>query len=641
MITNTFLFTAVFVRLQATQVFKTKLAQVYPIELCQEWARIVKDLVQGVGSLFAASFTLVIPAQDRKRQLGRAVPWDGHRQAAAAQLAAAGGYQLKRGAAKPLLDVECEPGQAIEWSLQVVHPFTVHPALPPKILDNIKLIVSSPQALTARRGELLRFWHGRALALLPETDRQLRAVPDPALRRLLRGVPDYVDLQLGLCTHVALYDELFAAIDCSDKQLLSSLRSGFPIVGEIQRSGRWPPFGKPQKPIPVPEALARAWEMRAKVVRRCRSVPISDNLRSLWDSTIEDVKEASTLGPFGSEEEVSAFLGCSDWIPTQRFEVVQKNKVRGCDSATSNLINQTAVITEKLELTSTDLHVAVLRELRTRGGDRPLQGWVLDERKAYRQLPIAPHHRKFSVICLKDPSDGVPKFFVMIGHSFGLVAAVYNYNRRSAMINDVFVKLFNMVAFNFYDDKYGFETDLTARSARTVAECVHFWLGALFDDKKLQLSASPVILGVTFNLELLILEIKDQRRKELTEMIDGILETGALDPGTAGKLKGKLMFGASQLWGKVGRAFFRPLSERQYSKDRSSDRMELNPALERSLRYWRRLVINGPPREISLRSEKKADVVIFTDGFTPDQRRDEVGPDRVGAVMFRSSLSGT
>ncbi|CAE7443501.1 unnamed protein product, partial [Symbiodinium sp. CCMP2456] len=136
----------------------------------------------------------------------------------------------------PLLDVECEPGQAIEWSLQVIHPFTVHPALPPKILDNIKLIVSSPQALTARRHELLRFWHGRALALLPETDRQLRSVPDPALRRLLRGVPDYVDLQLGLCAHVALYDELFAAIDCSDNELLSSLRSGFPIVGEIQRS---------------------------------------------------------------------------------------------------------------------------------------------------------------------------------------------------------------------------------------------------------------------------------------------------------------------------------------------------------------------------------------------------------------------
>ena len=27
-------------------------------------------------------------------------------------------------------------------------------------------------------------------------------------------------------------------------------------------------------------------------------------------------------------------------------------------------------------------------------------------------------------------------------------------------------------------------------------------------------------------------------------------------------------------------------------------------------------------------------MVVFTDGFTPDQRKSESGPDRVGAVMF-------
>ena len=222
----------------------------------------------------------------------------------------------------------------------------------------------------------------------------------------------------------------------------------------------------------------------------------------------------------------------------------------------------------------------------------------------------------------------------MIGHSFGLVAAVYNYNRRSAFVNDVLVKIFEMVAFNFYDDKYGFETEVTAPSAMLAAETIHFLLGALFDERKLQLSLSPVILGVTFNLEQLVLEIKEQRKQELLETIDSVLESGLLDPGLAGKLKGKLMFGASQLWGKVGRAFFRPLSERQYMKDLHGDRMEINPAIVRSLIYWKKLVQHGPPREISLRAEKSSDVVIFTDGFTPDQRKDEAGPDRIGAVMF-------
>ncbi|CAE7840606.1 unnamed protein product [Symbiodinium sp. CCMP2592] len=229
------------------KIFKTKAAQVYPSALCTAWAIAVAAIVQKSAQQFAASFALTAPSAERKRSLGSQIAWKGHRQVAAARLAAASGYQLKRGAAKPLLDVECEPGQAIQWSLQVRHPFTVQPALPDKIVDNIKFIVSSPQALVARRSERLQFWQQRALTLLPETDRILRSIADAPLRRLLRGAPDYADLQLGSCTHVALYDELFAAIGCTDHQILQGIRGGFPIVGEIQRSGRWPPFTKLQR----------------------------------------------------------------------------------------------------------------------------------------------------------------------------------------------------------------------------------------------------------------------------------------------------------------------------------------------------------------------------------------------------------
>ena len=143
-----------------------------------------------------------------------------------------------------------------------------------------------------------------------------------------------------------------------------------------------------------------------------------------------------------------------------------------------------------------------------------------------------------------------------------------------------------------------------------------------------------MVLGVTFNLEDFLLEIKEERKAELVESIDAFLDSGTLDPGTAGKVKGKLMFGASQVWGKVGRAFFRPLSERQYSKDLSGDRMDLNEALKRSLIYWRGLIEFGPHREISLHASKRFDIVIFTDGFTPDQRKAECRTDRVGAVIF-------
>ena len=88
----------------------------------------------------------------------------------------------------------------------------------------------------------------------------------------------------------------------------------------------------------------------------------------------------SCLGPLAGEAEVAAFVEAEDWIHVQRLEVVHKHL--------------------------------------------PFEGCVLDERTAYRQVLIRPAHKwhKSSVICLKDPADGRPKFFFMIGHSLAGVS---------------------------------------------------------------------------------------------------------------------------------------------------------------------------------------------------------------------------
>ena len=541
-------------------VFRTKAAQVYPKPLFEAIAQKVSGVFFEDCPQFAQSFLL--RSADRKRPLGMSEAWLQHRQNRSVMLAQAAGYQLKRGAVKPLLDVECEPGDAIRWALSVPHPFSIPLKLQDDLLRSIDQVCKDPEALCRWRLRQLQHWHDRAVHLLPATDALLTQIQDRHLRRLLRGVPDGQAAQLGVTTHIELYKEMLQAAQCPDGSIVEDMLHGFRIVGKIRPSGRWPPYEKAQDVLSVSDALARAWEIRRKIVRRVAAVQRSDNLKVIWEATLEDVLEGSCLGPLGSEREVSGLVQADDWIPTQRFEVVQKNKVRGCDSATTNMINKITEISEKLQLPSTDYNVAVIRELRSRlatGSSPSLEGWVLDEKKAYRQIPIHPSHRKFSVICLKDPDDGKVKFFVMVGHSFGLVSAVYNYNRRSAAINDILVNLFFLVAFNFYDDKYGFEPSHSYALAHDVAQKVHWWLGAAFDVKKLQRSKKPDVLGVTYNLEEFKLKIQQKRRAELKEAIEDILQKESLDPGSAGKLKGKLMSGASQLWGKVGRAFLRSL----------------------------------------------------------------------------------
>ena len=648
------------------KVWRTKLAQVYPVELCDQWALEIEGIMAAVDpsveaalARWAGSLALITDPKDRKRAVGSPTKVAEHRQFISGSRAVAAGYQLKKGVVPPLYLIEPEPGDAIRIAVSTVHPFSVPLDLPDVLDRNIQRVCSEPEDVLWCRLQALTHWRQRAEALLPETLKEIDSISDPYLRRLLRGCNDDETPALGSVTHLALWREMLAAAGCADKKLVDQMLAGFNIVGQVTPSGRWPPLPAHKRTkfnkrrVKLHHLKKRAWAHRKRVLGHIMKAQITEFTKELFSASMEDVEEGSCIGPFNSMSEVEKVLekfgSWQDWILTQRFEVVQKNKVRGCDSATVNDINNATEVSEQLELPSTDLNVAVLRKLKTLLNrlkkDTKIWGWVLDERKAYRQLPILPDQRKWSVVGFKHFQTKRPVFFVMIGHSFGLVSAVYNYNRRSAAINDILLNLFEMVAFNFYDDKFGFEPEETAGMAKLIAEMVHFLLGAKFDEKKLQLAQDPTILGVTYDLEAMRLLIKDSRKVELIEELKAIKHTGSLVPGQAGKLKGKLMFGASQLWGKVGRAFLRAISHRQYEKpisfrDQSEtlDHDQLTPALEFSVDQWINLIARGPPREIGDTDPRPSDVVIFTDGFTPDHRKEESGPSRVGGVLFDRSM---
>ena len=101
-----------------------------------------------------------------------------------------------------------------------------------------------------------------------------------------------------------------------------------------------------------------------------------------------------------------------------------------------------------------------------------------------------PEQRKYAVVVAVDPDTGGPAFFITAGHSFGLVSAVYNYNRRSALVDEILEKIFMVPANFFYDDKFGFELEETADQAADIVSKVHQMLGADFSAKKLQLTST-------------------------------------------------------------------------------------------------------------------------------------------------------
>ncbi|CAE7809987.1 unnamed protein product, partial [Symbiodinium necroappetens] len=393
------------------------------------------------------TFALTTEDADRKRPHGAPVRVREHRQRSSGQKAIAAGYQMKKSVVLPLITTEMHPGEAIEFALNVTHPFTKDAAIDADLQAVLQQIVDDPAGVCDRRASLLQHWDQRARALIPESDKVLKQIPDCHLRRLLRGLRTISRWRsaIGTFFHVALWRELLHEAKCPDVDLVDQILAGMPIVGDIASSHRWVADRKPHaEHLSVDSLRSRAWEFRCKVLSAIKRAPVTEHSPKVWESTLEDVEEGAAIGPFFEESEVSEFVGDDHRIPTQRFEVVQKNKVRGVDSATSNGINMATVVTEKLELPSTDANVAVIKWLRSRLPDKPLRGWVLDERRAYRQVPISPAHRKWSVVALKDPSTGK----------------------------------------------------------------VHWWMGARFDQQKLQLCSDPTILGVTYDLEQYLLKIK-------------------------------------------------------------------------------------------------------------------------------------
>ncbi|CAK0899299.1 unnamed protein product [Prorocentrum cordatum] len=194
--------------------------------------------------------------------------------------------------------------------------------------------------------------------------------------------------------------------------------------------------------------------------------------------------------------------------------------------------------------------------LAARLGSLELTGRALGDGRTRQSLPIAPHHWGGAAVAFVEPETVQTAFFVMVGHSCGLLAAVYYANAKAALIAD---------------------------SLRGRCKGLRQWLGVDFAEEKARCCAGPVALG--FGCDLLSeqpLIAFAEREEDSWRAVGDALAIGILAPAFAAKLKGRLGRVAARVWGCVGGAFLRALSERQ----RGGGRV-VNPASAGPLRLRR------------------------------------------------------
>ena len=282
--------------INGVEVFRTKLAQVYPQELCQLFAQHAASLrFKGIaqhcdalvdvpavstplikvtandplglgfsdldGAQFSLTFSMITPPNERKRQLGTPARFVPHRQAGSGSNAVRSGYQMKRGVVPPLFMTEVEPGEVARQALQFVHPFTLEFDLDEQLTANIEMVCKQPDKVNLLRSQSMEYWQQQALDLFAQSVAELDQVEDAPLRRLLRGVPVNQTPIMGEFFHVALWRAMAQAGSRKDQHLINEMLQGMNIVGDISRSFRWPALQKNEDTVPIALLLDRAWDI--------------------------------------------------------------------------------------------------------------------------------------------------------------------------------------------------------------------------------------------------------------------------------------------------------------------------------------------------------------------------------------------
>ena len=312
--------------------------------------------------------------------------------------------------------------------------------------------------------------------------------------------------------------------------------------------------------------------------------------------------------------------------------------MRGCDdaSATGGETNLAASMSERLQVPSTDKNAAIVKQLQEMAGGRRLAAWLADEAKAYRQVPVRPEDRHFSVVAVFDVDTSRVAYFVLVGHAFGLVSAVYNCNRRALAVSLFFLRVCFLLVSNHYDDRYAFTLEELVVEESECVQRFYKLLGIDFAVAKCPVGTVIDILGITYNFISSSLLVKAERRMAILAELRTILRTDQLEPAAAAKIKGKLQFIASHYAGRHGRTFLRAFSERQYSRGGCR---ALGAGLRLAILGWIRTLETGgkPRRLVGDFDNQPPDVVLFTDGSFPDPRlrEDPAAPvPRVGWVSF-------
>ena len=325
--------------------------------------------------------------------------------------------------------------------------------------------------------------------------------------------------------------------------------------------------------------------------------------RGLFEATVKEVEKGFIEGPVGRES-----LPAGSTL-TKRFPVKQKNKVRPIDDYKASLVNYAVTQTEGVTIHTID-HIAAMTAWWMRSGaltpEDALVAKCWDLSDAYKQVPLSDEAFDLdSYLAVFDPGTSSAKIFKQRVLPFGSVASVTAFLRVSLALWKIGSSLLHLMWSVYFDD---FLCLARCSESRHVDFCVSTLFSLLgwkvSEHKLLDFDTICKVLGVQLDLRqsgsgICFVTNTAERVEELVAEIDEAMKSKLLPRRSGEKLRGRLQFASSQMFGRRFRRLLKVLSNHV-----TAGRQTLSDRTHECLSEIRSLLLKNAPRKVeSLQAE--------------------------------------
>ena len=420
-----------------------------------------------------------------------------------------------------------------------------------------------------------------------------------------------------------LISSLTTKFEYEDTEFVRDLSMGMPIAGPIpptpglttRKRAAQSSYAEWQRGIP---------KRNVDVINRVTKAQGTELSNACWEKTLEEVTAGWVTDPIDLTEDLARTIPLTPRYAIKEQHGTQKQKIRLIDDFRASGVNAIVETDDTNIPENLDVFFAISSFLRLAAPGCNLKCATLDFSHAYKHVPIQENQKEFATIVVAPPAGSL-KIATLRTQPFGSKRAPANWSRVTNFVKWLLLVVFRIVISVYVDDIFLIEPSETIDSAFGTVKTVCKRLGFVLEDAKEQLpSINLNLLGaeILISEDVITARLPERKKAELLNELRQVLSKGTLTPAQAAKLRGRLGYSQSLMFGRFGRALMTEFTARRYSKNTTRFH-PINDGIRESIKWWIGTISATTPRKITLNPKKP--ILVYADAC---------GEGHIGIVIF-------